>query len=79
MNDHAHCQFGAFTLSVERRTVAADGALYVHNVKGAKLVHLPCRWECCSETFTQLMTCVGGIVDSIAASQAVDQGSIPGQ
>ena len=37
MNDHAHCQFGAFTLSVERRTVAADGALYVHNVKGANL------------------------------------------
>ena len=69
----------AVTLSVKRQTVAADGALYVHNVKGAKLVHFPCRWECCIETFTQPFSCIGGIVHSIAASQAVDPGSIPGQ
>ena len=76
-NGHAHGQFGGcYALS---QTTAADGALYVHNVKAAKLVHLPCRWLCCVETFTIPSTCIGGIVDSIAASQAVDPGSIPGQ
>ena len=31
------------------------------------------------ECIEQVFECIGGIVDSIAASQAVDPGSIPGQ
>ena len=45
----------------------------------ARALHRPYKLQSCIQTFKQVPECIGGIVDSIAASQAVDPGSIPGQ
>ena len=42
-------------------------------------LHFPDKLHSYIEPFEQPFACIGGIVVSIAASQAVDPGSIPGQ
>ena len=58
---------------------ARDVGLSRHSFKWPKHLHIPDKLQSCIQPFKQAVTCIGGIVDSIAASQAVDPGSIPGQ
>ena len=56
-------------------TDVRDGALYL----SAQNIHISYKWQSCCQALKLFILCIGGIVDSIAASQAVDPGSIPGQ